>query len=395
MYDFDEIIPRKNTDSLKYDFAAERGKPEDVLSFWVADMDFKAPPAVINALTERAQHGIFGYTSGKDGYYGAVVNWFARRFHYLIRREWIAVTPGVVFGLSTAIRGLTQKGDAVLIQKPVYYPFSGTVLTNERKLINNPLVLKNGRYEMDLEDFERKIVELKVKLFFLCNPHNPVGRVWTREELTAMGKICVRYGVTVVSDEIHADFIYPGHKHTVFADICDAFSEITLTCTAPSKTFNLAGLQLSNIIIKNEVLRRGYLNEFRRTGYSQPNTMGVVATQAAYEHGEPWLEELLAYLAQNIARTTEFLHKNAPRLKVIQPEGTYLLWVDCRDLGLSTAALEDLIIHKAGLWLDGGTMFGDEGAGFQRINVACPWAVLEKGLHRLADAVREINQANP
>ena len=276
----------------------------------------------------------------------------------------------------------------MLIQKPVYYPFGNSIRVNERKLINNPLVYRNGQYEIDFKDFEQKIVENKVKLFILCNPHNPVGRVWTQSELMRLGEICIKYGVTVVSDEIHADFVYEGNTHMVFAGISDAFADITITCTSPSKTFNLAGLQLSNIFIKNETLRKAFANEIRKTGYGEVNTMGLVAAQAAYEYGAEWLDELVKYLASNIAKATEFLEKNAPKLKVIQPQGTYLLWVDCIALGLSAFTLNDLIVNKAKLWLDDGTMFGEEGSGFQRINVACPWAVLEQGLQRLANALK-------
>ncbi|HNX64311.1 MAG TPA: MalY/PatB family protein [Oscillospiraceae bacterium] len=382
-YNFDEIIDRNNTNSLKYDFGKEHNMPADVMPFWVADMDFRTPPAVIDALTERSKHGIFGYTDIKEDYFKAVYDWYKNRFGFTVNKEWLIITPGVVFAICAAIRALTHEGDGVLIQRPVYYPFSSVIKDNNRKLVNNSLVYKNGRYEIDFDDFEKKITENNVKLFILCNPHNPVGRVWTKEELTRIGIICLKHKVIVISDEIHSDFVYGGNKHTPFASLSRHLSDITITCTSPSKTFNLAGLQLANIFIENESIRKALYKEIRKTGYGNPNTMGIISAQAAYEHGGEWLDELLLYLSDNISKTQSLLSEKAPKLKVIEPEGTYLLWIDFKGLGLTDKKLDDLIINKAKLWLDGGKMFGEEGSGFQRINIACPWSALNEGLNRL------------
>ncbi len=388
-FNFDEMIDRRETDSLKYDFAVRRNKPADILPLWVADMDFKVPPAVIEALTTRAQHGIFGYTDGRDAYYSAVQNWFSKHFNWDTQTEWTVKTPGVVFAVSTAVRAFTERGDAVLIQPPVYYPFTEAIQVNERKLVKNELVYRDGRYSIDFEDFERKIIENQVKLFILCSPHNPVGRVWTREELTQLGEICLKHNVLVVSDEIHADFTYPGHSHTVFASLDTRFAANSITCTAPSKTFNLASLQISNIFIPQRELRRQFKQELTRVGYSQPNVMGLDACRAAYEHGGPWLDELRTYLLQNLLFAREYIAQHIPGVRLVEPEGTYLIWLDFRSLGLSGKMLDDLIVYKAGLWLDAGEMFGDGGEGFQRVNIACPRATLEEALRRLARALEE------
>ena len=387
LYNFDEIVDRKGTNCIKYDFACERGKPEGLLPLWVADMDFRTPPEVVEALASAVQHGIFGYSEVKLPYFEAVHRWFKEHFNWETQEKWLVKTPGVVFAISTAIRALTQSGDSILIQRPVYYPFTNVIQDNGRALINNPLVYENGRYHIDLEDFESKIRENNIKLFVLCNPHNPVGRVWTEDELIQMGEICLRHQVIVVSDEIHADFINPGHRHHVFANLRPEFADITITCTAPSKTFNLAGLQVSNIFISNRNLRHEFRKEIGRTGYGQLNTMGLVACQAAYEMGGPWLEELRAYLNDNLAFIREFLKKELPNVTLVEPEGTYLVWLDFHKLGLTEKELEHLIVDKAKLWLDEGTMFGPEGEGFQRFNIACPRATLETAFCQLRDAI--------
>lgn len=389
-YTFDEIVDRKNTDSLKYDFAIERGKPEGILPLWVADMDFKTPPEVIKALVEKSNHGIFGYTESKNDYFEVLRNWFQNNFSWKIEREWLVKTPGIVYAICTAIRSLTNKGDAVIIQQPVYYPFSESVLINERKLVVNELVYSQGKYTIDFDDFENKIVENNVKMFILCNPHNPVGRVWTRDELIQLGDICIKHGVLIISDEIHADFIYPGFKHLIFADLKPEFSNISITCTAPSKTFNLAGLQISNIFIPNRELKHRFKAEIVKSGYSQLNTMGIAACRAAYKYGSEWLKELKEYLTKNLDFVRSFVAERLPMIKLIEPEGTYLIWLDFKKLGLNEEQLEDLIINKAGLWLDAGTMFGQGGKGFQRINIACPRLILEKALNQLEKAVNSI-----
>lgn len=391
LYDFNEIIERRKTCSLKYDLAQKRSMPEDVLPFWVADMDFKSPPAVLEALSRRIQHGIFGYSDSMDeAYFNALLCWYRNRFDWHIKPEWLIKAPGVVFAICTAIRALTKPGDAVMIQQPVYTPFENSVKINNRRLVVNELLYRDGRYHMNLDEFERQIVKEKVKLFILCSPHNPVGRVWTREELTALGDICLRYGVYVISDEIHHDFVYPEYRHLVFAGLKPEYADITVTCTAPSKTFNLPGLQISNIFIKNEKIRRMFIEEFWRTGYSQPNLMGLLACQAAYEQGAQWLDALICYLTDNLALFRSFLNNELPAIRMVNPEGTYLVWLDCRELGLSDRELEQFLIQKARIWLFSGPSFGAGGQGFQRFNIACPRAVLQKGLNRLKEAIAQL-----
>ena len=389
-YDFDSIIDRKNTDSIKYDFASERGMPEGLLPLWVADMDFKAPPCVIRALEEKSRHGIFGYSESGADYFNAVHNWFLDGFGWKTERAWLIKTPGVVCAISTAIRAFTCEGEAVLIQQPVYYPFAETILVNRRRLVVSQLRYEQGAYTIDFEDFESRIAENHVRLFILCSPHNPVGRVWTKEELIGMGEICIKHGVIVISDEIHADFVFPGHTHVVFASLKPAFAENTVTCTAPSKSFNLAGLQISNIFIQNRELRDKLKEEIAQGGYSQSNVMGITACRAAYAEGREWLDALKSYLTQNLAFLRDFLLKRIPRIRLVEPQGTYLIWLDCQSLGLPGKKLDDLMVHKAGLWLDDGEMFGAGGEGFQRINIACPRAVLEQALLRLEAAVADI-----
>ena len=383
---FDEIIDRRNTSCLKHDFAVERGYPADILPFWVADMDFRAPAPVIDALKVRAEHGIFGYTQVKDDYFAVLQNWFRTRHDWTVERRELILTPGVVFAIATAIRAFTIKGDAVLIQQPVYYPFANMIRQNERVIVDNPLRLIEGRYEIDFADFEQKIIEHRVKLFILCSPHNPVGRVWTRAELEQIAAVCLRHNVIVVADEIHEEFVRPGFRHVPFASLSEEAAAITVTCTSPSKTFNLAGLQISNIFIRNAQLRRRFKEELGRTGYDEPNTLGLTGAKAAYEHGAEWLTQLLAYIEENHARTKSFLAAHLPKVQIIEPEGTYLLWLDFRAYGLSDEALNEKIIREARLWLDDGPIFGAGGSGFQRINIACPWATLETGLQNLAKA---------
>lgn len=391
-YNFDTVPQREGTCSLKFDFKEKYGKQPDILPMWVADMDFTSPPEVIAALKTRAEHGIFGYTMPDDAYFSSVTNWFARRFGYKVQPEWIVTAPGVVFAIAQAVRALTEKGDAVLIQKPVYYPFASIIQSSGRKMVNSPLVRRDCddvhicAYEIDFEDFERKIVQENVKLFILCSPHNPVGRVWTQEELYRMGMICKAHGVKVIADEIHQDFVYPGSRHTVFADVDESFGAFTVLCTSPSKTFNLAGLQCANIIISNKILRDAFKKQMYASGYSQPNIAGLVTAHAAYTQGEAWLEELLIYLRGNLDFVLEIFRSRLPRVKAVNPQGTYLLWADFSNYGFTAQELDTFLSERAGLWLDGGTMFGEEGAGFARFNIAAPRTVMETAVKKLCAA---------
>ena len=389
-YEFDNIIDRKNTNSIKYDFAREKLMPKDILPLWVADMDFKTAPAIVNRLKNTVEHGIYGYSDSKEDYYVAVSNWYEKHFGYKIKKSWIVKTPGVVFAIAMAIRALTNIGDGVLIQNPVYYPFSDVIRENERVLVNNSLVRNGNKYEIDFEDFEKKIIENNVKLFILCSPHNPVGRVWKEWELKKLGDICIKHNVYVVSDEIHSDFEYPGYKHTMFNTLSEAYEKISITCTAPSKSFNLAGLQISNIIIPNTEIRKKIKKEIAKIGYSSVGIMGIVACQAAYEEGEEWLNELKQYIYSNLGFLRKYLEENIPEIEMVEPEGTYLVWLDCSKLGISGKKLEEFIIHKAGLWLDVGHIFGKEGDNYIRVNIACPKSILNKALNQLEKAVREL-----
>ena len=381
-YDFDTIIDRRGTNSLKYGFAGERGKPEGLLPMWVADMDFPAPPEVLEMIHKATDHGILGYSEPKGDYYNAVSDWFYSRFGYRVTQSEIIKTPGVVFALAQAIRAFTLPGEAVLIQTPVYYPFFSVIRDNGRTLATNPLLYENGRYSIDFVDFERKIRDHGVRLFILCSPHNPVGRVWEREELKRIDDLCVKYGVTVLSDEIHCDFVWQGHTHTCYGIV----NENAVIATSPSKTFNLAGLQVSNIFVKNAGMRDRLNAEIHRSGYSQMNALGLVACQSAYSKGGVWLDALKSYLSENIRLAKEFLTERTPKIKMVEPEGTYLLWLDFSAYGLAQDELDRRVTENAKLWLDSGTIFGADGKGFQRINIACPKATLVDALGRLEKA---------
>jgi len=381
--DFDKVIERKGTGCIKYDFVAKRGLPEEMLPLWVADMDFETSSYVVDAMAERLRHGIFGYSEAGDSYFEAVKGWMMRHHSWEIQDSWLVRTPGVVFALAMAVKAYTKPGDSVLIQQPVYYPFSEVIRDNGRRVVSSDLYLgDDNRYHMDFADFERKIAEEKIRLFFLCNPHNPVGRVWTEEELCRLGDLCVKYHVTVVSDEIHEDFVFRG-KHHVFANLKKEYEQISVTCTAPSKTFNLAGILMSNIFIPNPDLQKKFCRQIDAAGVSQLGVMGLAACEAAYRKGEEWYQAMLGYVADNIAYTKQYVEKELPGVRMTEHEGTYLVWLDFRGTGLSAEELEHKIIHEAKLWLDGGAMFGDSGRGFQRVNVACPRKTLEEALGRI------------
>lgn len=387
--DFNTIINRKNTKSLKYDFAEKRGMPKDVLPLWVADMDFKTSSYIQDALTDCAKHGIFGYSEVQEQYFNILSEWMKKHHNWEIQEKWLIKTPGVVFALAMAVRAYTKINDSILIQQPVYYPFSEVITDNGRKVVSNDLYLgDDNRYHIDFEDFERKIIDENVKLFFLCNPHNPVGRVWTDTELIRIGNICVKHGVIVVSDEIHHDFVFCG-KHHVFANLKKEFENISITCTSPSKTFNLASMMISNIFIPNDELNLKFKNELDSVGISQLNVMGLIACETAYSKGEVWYQAMLAYIADNINFTKQYIKENLPDISLIDTEGTYLVWLDFRKTGLNVSELENLIINKAKLWLDSGKIFGKCGEGFQRINVACPRSILKEALDRIKNALTD------
>ena len=387
-YDFDTEIDRRGKNCLKYDFAAERGKPEGLLPLWVADMDLPAAEEIKQALHEAVEHGIYGYSEVKEPYFNAVRDWMLNCHGWEVKGEWMVKTPGIVYAIAAAVRAFTKEGDGVMLQNPGYYPFGQVVRDNGRVVADNTLHEDSGRYTMDYEDMERQIVESNVKLFLLCSPHNPVGRVWTEDELRRLGEICLKHGVLIVCDEIHHDFVFPGHRHHVFAGLDERFQKITITCTAPSKTFNIAGLQISNIFIPDGKLREAFIKEIDKTGYSQLNQMGLVACEAAYRYGRDWLDQLLVYLKGNLDFARDFIGREMPGVKLVEPEGTFLLWLDCRDLRISDDELDRLVTEKAKLWLDGGRMFGPCGAGYQRINMACPRTTLERALRQFAEALK-------
>ena len=385
-YHFDQIIDRTNTNSIKHTFDESKGKTPDMVPLWVADMDFRSPDEVIDRIRERCEHGIFGYTRVSGEYLNAVQGWFERRFGWKTESEWMVRTPGVVYAVSAAISALTEKGDAVLIQSPVYYPFARSIEAAERRTVRSSLLFDGRRYTIDFDEFEKKIVEEKVKLFILCSPHNPVGRVWTKAELARMGEICLKHNVYVVSDEIHCDFVWKGFVHTPFATVSEEMRDISITCTAPSKTFNLAGMKTSNIFIPNPEIREKFKGVLSSWHCGEPAIFGLTACQAAYEGGREWLEQLKEYLKGNLDFVRNYLKENIPQIKLIEPEGTYLVWLDCRELGLSEKELEQFIAQKAKLWLDDGIIFGKAGEGFERVNIACPRATLKEALERLKKA---------
>lgn len=384
---FDRLIDRYNTDSIKYDFAPRFGKPADILPLWVADMDFQAPEQVIACLKQRCRHGIFGYSDKKEEYFQAVAGWMADSFQWQVKPEWLVKTSGVVHAICSAVRALTDPGDAVLIQQPVYHPFPEIIKNNRRKLVVNQLKYHDGRYSIDWDDFSEKIGKQQVRMFILCSPHNPVGRVWTTDELERMGEICRKNNVIVVADEIHADFVYQQHKHQVFANLQPDFAGITVTCTAPTKTFNLAGLQIANIFIADSRLRGRFKREIAAAGTSHVGIMGLDACQAAYKHGRSWLDDLLAYLQVNIKLLGDYIKSELPLVSLVDTEGTYLAWLDFHRTGLNDAELDRRLVEKGRLWLEPGTRFGTGGELFQRMNIACPSSVLNEALDRLSIAL--------
>jgi len=404
-YNFDVEVNRRDTNSVKWEFMkGVEDHPQlqpthrffgknRILPMWVADMDFISPRSVVDALTARAQHGIYGYTAPTQDFYQSVVRWMQRRHDWEIAPEWICITPGVVPALNMLVRAFVSPGDRVLIQPPVYRPFYRAIENNNAELALNPLVYEDGRYRMDIEDLEAKCRDPKVKMAILCNPHNPVGRVWTREELAQFGEICIDHGVLVVSDEIHGDLIYKGHIFTPFANANDSFSQNSIICTSPSKTFNLAGLQTSCVVIPNEDLRSSFSKVLQSNGLSGISAFGVVAVQAAYDHGEVWLVQLLEYIEDNLKYLEQYIAEHIPQLTVVRPEGTYLVWLDCHRLRLGKWELKQFMLEEAKVCFEEGFIFGPEGEGFERINIACPRAILVEALDRIRQTVGKLSSS--
>ena len=382
-FDFDAVVNRKNTNAIKYDLAKKRGKPEDAVSLWIADMDFPTAPCIQKAVAEKAAHGIWGYSRPDNRYYDALKKWYKERHNFEVQNEWVVNTPGVCFALSTAVKAFTKEGESVLIQKPVYYPFFNIINSLQRKVVNSSLILKNNHYEIDFDDFERKIVQENVKMFILCSPHNPGGRVWTKQELQKISEICLAHNVLVVSDEIHSDITFGSNVHTVYGSLSEQALKNSIICTAPSKSFNLAGLQFSNIFIADEKLRKAFSEELEKTGYDEPSVFGIVAATAAYSEGADWFDSVKSYIWENILFAKNYIEENASQIKVLVPEGTYLLWLDFSETGLSDSEINDRVLNKAKVWLDSGSMFGKEGEKFQRINCATPRIILEDALKRI------------
>ena len=386
-YDFDRIIERYNTGSAKWDCVEAVFSTRDVLPMWVADMDFPIAEPITAALRKRTEHDIYGYTQASPSVIEAVVDRMKNKYDWKVAPEWVVFTPGVVPALNAAVKAFTHPGDEVVLQGPVYHPFWSAITANGCCVANNGLKLTGGRYEIDFKDLASKSCSPRTKLMLLCHPHNPVGRVWSREELTRMGEIVLKNNAIMVSDEIHCELLFRGFRHIPFAAVSAEFEQNCLVCMAPSKTFNLAGLGASTIIIPNKKLRDRFCAA--KTGFMPgPNIFGLVALEAAYRHGNEWLEQLLEYLQDNLEFLIKYFEEKIPEIKVIRSEGTYLVWLDCRKLGMDAPSLKSFMIEKARVGLEDGTIFGTEGAGFQRMNIACPRTTLEEALKKIEQAVK-------
>ena len=380
-YDFDELINRRGTNSLKWDSAAD----PDVLPLWVADMDFRTAQPVIDALKRRVEHGIFGYTHVPDAFYESIIRWFARRHGWTMRREWMLYTSGVVPALSAVIKALTAPGDKVLVQTPVYNCFFSSIRNNGCTVEESPLIYENQTYRMDFDDLERRAADPRVKVMLLCNPHNPAGRVWTRDELARLGDICLRHGVTVVADEIHCELVMPRHAYTPYASVSEAMRHGSVTCLSPTKSFNMAGLQIAAIVSDDADVRRRIDRAININEVCDVNPFGIEATIAAYDEGEPWLLQLLDYLKGNYDFMCDYCREHLPEFPLTELEGTYLVWMDCHVLGLPSEELEERLVDESRLWLNAGTMYGAVGEGFMRWNIACPRARLAEALKRFTE----------
>ena len=388
-YDFDTVIERCDTNCAKWDAVKMRYPGKDILPMWVADMDFNTAPPIIEALKKRAEHGMFGYVLKSPAYNEAVLGWVKRRHGWDLSTEWLCNSPGVVTALALCIHAFTQPGEKIIVQPPVYHPFFRVILSNGRQLVTNPLILNGEKYTIDFDDLEKK-ADSGTRMMIISNPHNPIGRLWTREELEHLGRFCVDHDIVLVSDEVHCDLVYRGKRHVPTASVSEEIARQTVTCMAPSKTFNLAGLKTSVIIIPNPKLRRSYQRVLMNLALGGDSAFGVAALEAAYTQGDAWLDALLVYLEDNMEFTIRYFQENAPKIKAFRSEATYLLWLDCRGLGLSPKALDEFMLEKAGVWLDDGQLFGQGGEGFQRMNFACPRATLTEGLSRIARAVRAL-----
>jgi len=385
-YDFDRVVNRRNTNSEKWDL----GNGKDILPMWVADMDFRTAEPVIVALERRVRHGIYGYAKIPSAYYEAEADWWEKRHHFNIKTQWIEFSTGVIPAISAVIQAFTDPGDRVLIQSPVYNYFDTSITNNRCEIVRNELKNVDGRFEIDFEDFERKVSDERVKIFILCNPHNPGGRIWGKDELRQLGEICLKYDVLVLADEIHRDLVYPGKQYIPFVSVDERLLSHSIICTSPSKTFNLAGLKTANIIAANEEFRKKINRSLNINEVAEPNVFGIEALIAAYTEGEEWLDQLLPYLQKNLNCLLFFLHEKLPGLKVTVPEATYLVWIDCRNLGIGSKELSRRLLEEGGLRVSDGRTYGEEGEGFIRINIACPTAVLIEGLNKMEKVIQSM-----
>ncbi|MBP1991002.1 MalY/PatB family protein [Paenibacillus eucommiae] len=380
-FDFDKVIDRRGTYSYKWDQSEKLFGDKDILPLWVADMDFSSPPAVAEAIAKRAAQGIYGYTVKTAAYTDAITGWFKRRHQWEISPEWLTDSPGIVPSLSIAVDLFSEPGSKVILQSPVYYPFYDVIRMNGRQVADNALLLNDSYYTMDLGHLE-ELMQDGAKLLLLCNPHNPGGRVWKREELVSVGELCQKYNVTVVSDEIHCDLIHKGHQHIPFASISDEFAQMSLTCLAPTKTFNLPGIPVSFVVTPNARLKKKFDFKLKTLSLHMLNFFAPVAVEASYNQGEEWLEQMLDYVGDNADYALSYLSEHLPQLQAMRPEGTYLLWVDCRKLNLDAAGIKALMYEKGKVAFNEGSIFGAGGQGFVRINLACPRSILQEALER-------------
>ncbi len=388
-YDFDEEIDRRSSDSIKWATGLIFGSDE-ALPMWVADMDFRVPEPVIEALVRRAQHGILGYATRPASYYQAIIDWWGRRHNWRVEKPWIVATTRVVPGLGLSILAFTNPGDKIIIQPPVYPPFLEIVTNNGRQLAYNQLKSDGQRYTMDFDDLEEKARDSRARMLILSSPHNPVGRVWSREELLRLGEVCLKHNLLIVSDEIHCDLVFPGYRHLPIASLSPDLARITITLAAPTKTFNIAGLDAAYAIIPDPLLNDRFCNQVNALHMSGGNVFGLLGLEVAYNQGEEWLDQLQGYLACNLDTLEQFFQQRIPQIKVYRPEGTYLVWLDCTGLGLPPAELKQFMVKQAKLGLNDGVPFGPGGEGFQRMNVACPRATLIRALEQLEAAVNTL-----